>query len=1105
MDLSEEEILFAKIAIKNRACSREKIDEAIDRVSETEGKRLADALVELGHLSRETARRIDRALKAALDQARQEPSPATGDAKGDESDRLEVYRHCAQCGRDVKLTREETERGVVFFGEFYCSSCAENPLRQLRMQDVRHARATRKLNLNLGAPAAVGTEEKEPETDEEGPVPPPPRIEAPAEEAPKKRVKKAEAAFPPPSAKKSAEKPPPLPSTASVDEIPEDAVREVEKLVSRGKRDLAKSRLGRMLKVSAAEADSALKRIEEQLGQEAPSSSRGLFGFASRWKRSATFSLNVRRKNWARVVEEGQAWIAEEPENVEVLNTLGLAYREEKKRDRAEKTFLRALEVDGEALEPRVNLADLLADGERFEEALAAYGKALEVDPEDERAARGRIRATEALGRPEEALETLERLAASEPKDVGALIEKQMAVHYGRGDLEEASKLLSSLLKKEKRPWDRGLAWAEKLLAENPDSAKAWRQLARIRERRGEGGPALEAYRRALAVQPGEPRSLKKRGTLAAKQGRIGEAVEALQDLVESGEGDSEDLAALARLLREAGRSAEAAERFKAWAETEEPDAPGLLAFGRTLVDLGRLEEADSVLSRAAEMGLEEASSDRERLGLVRLDGEIASLLETLAEGVPKPSVHLDLARRFVARGLVGPSVAQAMIAAQASDEKARGDAVSFLSERFEADPGDRRLAFFLSETFRDASELSRAADVIGRYATVHAHDAEANRAHLDLLIAAGRFEEALDRIEVLFPLGEAYGAPVRGALETLRSAGGEDPRIFLFLGRVKEREGDAHGAIEAFERYRKEAPDAPRVSAEDLAALYERAGDAEGMCAWAAKALAEGAGDLLMRLKLSGTLFSLDRLDEAETHLQETLEVDPGNRTATDLLARLEKKKREQQLDDLESRFRNDPQDAELGIELGKTLLAEGRTEEGVQILNRCRADRESGWKAMEALYSHYRAEGSFLKALAALKELMPRRRPPRDSREWKEITYRMGDLYLSLADPIRAGKAFFDIYKSDPGFRDVKGNMKLVEVLEELVDPDRAGAGKQWHLGIGGKVEGPFDLAEVKEWVDDDRFSPDDLVWKSGLSGWKRASEADRIGLLFKYRDRL
>ncbi len=228
-------------------------------------------------------------------------------------------------------------------------------------------------------------------------------------------------------------------------------------------------------------------------------------------------------------------------------------------------------------------------------------------------------------------------------------------------------------------------------------------------------------------------------------------------------------------------------------------------------------------------------------------------------------------------------------------------------------------------------------------------------------------------------------------------------------------------------------------------------------------------------------------------------------NRIAGELLGRVEAKKKEHHLQDLLDRHEEEPEDGALAVDLGKVLLEADRKEEGIAALDGARSDREVGWKAMEALYSHYRAEGDFKKALGYLRELMPRRRPARDSREWKEITYRMGDLYLSLADPVRAGRAFFDIYKTDPKFGDVKSKLELVEVIEELVDPRRSGPPVQWHVAVEGKVEGPMDLGTVKEWIDDDRLSPDDLVWRTGFSGWKQARDADKIGLLFKYRDRL
>jgi hypothetical protein len=81
----------------------------------------------------------------------------------------------------------------------------------------------------------------------------------------------------------------------------------------------------------------------------------------------------------------------------------------------------------------------------------------------------------------------------------------------------------------------------------------------------------------------------------------------------------------------------------------------------------------------------------------------------------------------------------------------------------------------------------------------------------------------------------------------------------------------------------------------------------------------------------------------------------------------------------------------------------------------------------------------------------------------------------------------------------------MEMVEIMEELLDPSWNGPPVPWFLGTEGKIEGPFDLTTVKERIDTNLLAPDDLVWKPGFSGWKRCSEADKISLLFKYREHL
>ncbi|MHC5038485.1 MAG: tetratricopeptide repeat protein [Planctomycetota bacterium] len=1119
----ERETLFSRLVLQLGVCTHAQVREAQGRVKEGKAPSIADALQDLGYLSPKAAQQVFRAMGTPEDQIEEEA--AEEEVRGEIELEAEVegsideglvdddpsatnppllLHTCTQCGREVTEDEIESDRGFIFFGETYCGKCAGSAARMFRLQDARFARATRKLKLTLTPPRSAppdAAEVVEGESEPAPPLPSPPEGKKKVKKKKKKKKKKT----PSGAAAAVQETPPPLPKATSVEEIPEEEIKEIEKLLSKGKRDLARSRVIRIMKCSSTEAEAGLKKLEEEVLKAGASASRGIFGFARSLARTTSFHMNTRRKNWDRVIEEGVSWLVEDPKNVDVLNWVGIAYREEEKLDRAEKTFRRAVDAAGKNSEPLRNLADLTAQREKWDEALELYGQLLERLPGDEPALRGWFRSAKACGRDEDILKALQELIQKKPKDLLDLLEEKLALLYKNGRIQEAWKALPDLLRREKRPYHRGVVWAEKLLAEDPKNVKGWRQLGRIWERREEPKRALDTYRTALVLKPGDPTTLKRSGQLAFLLMKTGEAINQLEMLEASGKGNRELLKDLAYLLRRAGRPEDAVERFGAWVEGGETEVEVLLEYGRTLLDLDRVDEGKTVLKEAAAKGSREAAKILEDFKQSELDQVLEDHLLALGGGTGKSATRFALAQNFLERGLTGPAMAQAMAAVSPDDPGVRDEAITFLQNLYKKDPGNRRLAFFLAEFFRAQEEKEKAAEILARYTGAKSHDPEANRTLLTLYTEAERNDKALDLIERLVPLGTAYREEVQKALMQLRAEGNPDPRIPLSLARLHLDRGEVKEAVQEFNIYLPLAPETEMKLAPRMVSLYEQAGDPEGVMTWSEKTLKGEPENLVLRLGLTKRYFEHRRFGDTERHLKIVLEKDPENRTASRIQEALDEEKRAIHLKDLEVRFQKNPDDAELGLELGRELIGTDRKDEAIQILDICRADPTVGWKAMEALYSHYRTEGESRMALTFLKELMPRRRPRRDSREWREITYRMGDLYLSLADPVRAGRAFFDIFKSDPNFGNVKQKMELVELMEDILDPGRTGPPVRWYLGIGGKIEGPLDLSTVKDWIDEGRLSPDDMAWRAGFSGWKRAQEADKIGLLFKYQDSL
>ena len=50
-------------------------------------------------------------------------------------------------------------------------------------------------------------------------------------------------------------------------------------------------------------------------------------------------------------------------------------------------------------------------------------------------------------------------------------------------------------------------------------------------------------------------------------------------------------------------------------------------------------------------------------------------------------------------------------------------------------------------------------------------------------------------------------------------------------------------------------------------------------------------------------------------------------------------------------------------------------------------------------------------------------------------------------------------------------------------------------YHVAVNGQATGPYDLAALKQMADAGQFTPDSLVWQSGMVAWEKASTVDGL----------
>lgn len=236
----------------------------------------------------------------------------------------------------------------------------------------------------------------------------------------------------------------------------------------------------------------------------------------------ARASLYLQQSDFAKAAEAAEMVLAQDPEDTRALEIAFDAYENLGEEEKAEEYLRRLTEIGGGNLGPRyfnagvaaLNMGDQQEARAKFEEALAedatlvpawaalavvrlqledvegaleAANKALELDPENDRAQRMRYQALRFLERDEEAQAAFDALSETDRAEALKLQYNEATEFFNAGETQKAMVLFGDVL------------------AADPDHAKAHYMMGLSYVNLGENAKAKEHFNRFLELAPDDP------------------------------------------------------------------------------------------------------------------------------------------------------------------------------------------------------------------------------------------------------------------------------------------------------------------------------------------------------------------------------------------------------------------------------------------------------------------------------------------------------------------------------------------------------------------------------------------------------------------------
>ena len=193
---------------------------------------------------------------------------------------------------------------------------------------------------------------------------------------------------------------------------------------------------------------------------------------------------------------------------------MGVALRKQGKLEEAITAYKKAIEINPNFAFAYDNMGNSLSDQGKYDEAIAAHKKAIELDPNDATAYDNMGVALEKQGKYDEAITAYKKAIELDPNYSFA--------YYNMGNaLNDQGKL------------DEAITAYKKAIELDPNFASAYYNMGTVLDDQGKLDEAIAAYKKALELDPNFASAYNNMGYALFKQGKLEEAIKAYKKALE--------------------------------------------------------------------------------------------------------------------------------------------------------------------------------------------------------------------------------------------------------------------------------------------------------------------------------------------------------------------------------------------------------------------------------------------------------------------------------------------------------------------------------------------------------------------------------------------